>query len=57
MHSIGVCIMRSAKAPRSLAIGRRPAAVQPAAILGTIGMIVTLTLVWAGLVSAWPGVH
>jgi hypothetical protein len=49
--------MRSAKAPRSLAIGRRPAAVQPAAILGTIGMIVTLTLVWAGLVSAWPGVH
>ena len=35
---------------RSLAIARRTDDVQPAAILGTIGMITLLLLMWIGLV-------
>lgn len=42
--------MRRTSAPRSIAIARRSGDIQPTAVLGTIGMIAALLLMWIGLV-------
>jgi hypothetical protein len=47
----GVCKMPHPNTARSIAIaGRRSDDVQPTAILGTIGMIAMLMLLWIGMV-------
>ena len=47
--------MRSTNAPRSIAIARRSDDVQPTAILGAMGMIATLVLLWVGIAASLPG--
>jgi hypothetical protein len=42
--------MHRINATRSIAIVRRSDDIQPTAILGAIGMITTLMLMWVGLV-------
>ena len=42
--------MSRSNAPRSIAIARRSGDIQPAAMLGALGMIGTLMLLWVGLV-------
>jgi|HubBroStandDraft_6_1064221.scaffolds.fasta_scaffold6647889_2 hypothetical protein len=41
--------MRHTNTARSIATGRRSDDVQPTALLGAIGMITTLILLWASL--------
>jgi hypothetical protein len=43
--------MRRTNAFRSVAIPRRSDDVQPAAMLGALGMIATLMLIWIGFVA------
>ena len=45
--------MRSTNAPRSIA--RRSDDVQPTAILGAMGVIATLVLLWVGIAVSLPG--
>ena len=47
--------MRRSNAPRSIGIARRSDDVQPTAILGAMGVIATLMLLWAGIAASLPG--
>jgi hypothetical protein len=51
---IGVSKMRRSNAPRSIGIARRSDDVQPTAILGAMGVIATLMLLWAGIAASLP---